>query len=127
MLFGVLTGSYLGDAPKYFLGISTAELAIWKDPLADPLYFLILSLAVGLIHLNIGLILGVVEDVRQGKWKALMTERVVWWAFANHRPCVRARLGNICPRSPWLYRRTRLNPPRATRSLGNDRLYGRRY
>lgn len=79
MIFGVLTGSYLGDAPSYFFGIPTADLAIWKDPLADPLYFLILSLAVGLIHLNIGLILGLIEDIRKKAWRTLVSDRAVWW------------------------------------------------
>ncbi len=79
MIFGVLTGSYLGDAPKYFFGVSTTDLAVWKDPLADPLYFLIISLAVGIIHLNVGLILGLVEDVRKRDWKALLSERATWW------------------------------------------------
>lgn len=79
MLFGLLTGSYLGDAPKYFFGIPTAALAVWKDPLADPLYFLIISLFVGLLHLNIGLILGTIEDVRKKKWKMLLSDRVIWW------------------------------------------------
>lgn len=79
MIFGVLTGSYLGDAPKYFFGLETAQIAIWKDPLADPLYFLIISLFVGLVHLNIGLILGLIEDIRKQQWKAMLSDRVVWW------------------------------------------------
>ncbi|RME32215.1 V-type ATP synthase subunit I [Candidatus Woesearchaeota archaeon] len=84
MLFGVLTGSYLGDAPKALfgdsvLGVSTSALAIWKDPLAEPLYFLVLSLAVGLIHLNIGLVLGLIEDIRHKAWRTMLSERVLWW------------------------------------------------
>jgi V/A-type H+-transporting ATPase subunit I len=79
MFFGVLTGSYLGDAPKYFFGLETAQLAIWKDPLADPLYFLIISLFVGLVHLNIGLILGLIEDIRKKAWKTMLSDRIIWW------------------------------------------------
>ncbi len=79
MIFGVLTGSYLGDAPNYFFGVPTAKLAIWKDPLADPLYFLIISIVVALIHLNIGLILGAVEDFRNKDYKAFVKERLVWF------------------------------------------------
>ncbi|MDD9953473.1 MAG: V-type ATP synthase subunit I [Candidatus Woesearchaeota archaeon] len=81
MIFGVLTGSYLGDAPKYFMGLETSQIAIWKDPLADPLYFLIISLIVGIVHLNIGLILGLTEDIRKKAWKTMMSDRVVWWVL----------------------------------------------
>lgn len=81
MFFGILTGSYLGDAPKYFFGLSTEQLAIWRDPLADPLYFLIISLAVGFIHLNIGLVMGLIEDIRKKDWKSLISERAIWFAL----------------------------------------------
>ncbi len=81
MVFGVLTGSYLGDAPQYFFGIPTAKLAIWADPLADPLYFLIISLFVGLVHLNIGLVLGLIEDIRKKQWKVMLSDRVIWWVL----------------------------------------------
>lgn len=79
MLFGVLTGSYLGDAPQYFFGIPTADLAIWEDPLANPMYFLIFSLIIGGAHLNIGLLLGALEDYRKNDWRTLLAERGTWW------------------------------------------------
>ncbi|RMF06114.1 V-type ATP synthase subunit I [Candidatus Woesearchaeota archaeon] len=79
VIFGVLTGSYLGDAMSYFIGKSSSELALWKDPLADPLYFLIVSIIVALIHLNIGLFLGLIEDIRKKDYKTMVSERIVWW------------------------------------------------
>jgi len=57
MFFGVLTGSYLGDLPKYIWGLEPAQLAPWVDPLTNPLVILKLSLVVGIAHLNLGLIL----------------------------------------------------------------------
>lgn len=79
MFFGILTGSYLGDAMSYFIGKSSAQLAFWKDPLADPLYFLLISLGVAVIHLNIGLVMGAVEDFRKKDYKTLVKDRLVWW------------------------------------------------
>ncbi|MFC1800843.1 V-type ATP synthase subunit I [Nanoarchaeota archaeon] len=86
MLFGFLTGSYLGDGLKVLLeklGMMTAEqyantFVIWNDPLADPLYFLVLSIIVALVHINIGLIIGAIEDIRKKQIKNLLTSRVVW-------------------------------------------------
>lgn len=80
-LFGILTGSYFGDLPYYVFGITTEQLAIWKDPLTEPLYFLILSLAVGAIHLNVGLFLGSLEDIRKKQWKTLVKERLIWYVL----------------------------------------------
>jgi len=79
MFFGILTGSYLGDLPKYLIGMDSAALAIWKDPLTDPLYFLIISIIVALIHVNAGLVLGSIEDFRKKEYKNFVSERVVWW------------------------------------------------
>lgn len=79
MLFGFLTGSYLGDTAYYIFGKTTEQIAIWKDPLADPLYFLIISIGVGFIHLNFGLILGVIEDLKNKDYKTLVKDRIVWF------------------------------------------------
>ncbi len=55
MFFGVLLGGYFGDLPSKmsanFFGGSEFSLAIWFDPINDPMTFLIVSLAVGALHL----------------------------------------------------------------------------
>ncbi|MCK4589330.1 MAG: V-type ATP synthase subunit I [Nanoarchaeota archaeon] len=89
MIFGVLTGSYLGDGLKILLErlnvMTAAQYAqyfiLWNDPLADPLYFLILSMAVALIHLNIGLIIGSIEDFRKKAYKNFITSKVIWFVL----------------------------------------------
>ncbi|MDA1196342.1 MAG: V-type ATP synthase subunit I [Nanoarchaeota archaeon] len=79
VLFGVLTGSYFGDLPKYFFGVSSEQLAFWKDPLADPLYFLILSISVAILYLNIGFVLGMMEDLRKKDYKTMVKDRILWF------------------------------------------------
>ena len=81
VLFGILTGSYFGDLPKYFFGVTAEQLAIWKDPLADPLYFLILSIAVAVIYLNVGFVLGMKEDLRKKDYKTMIKDRVLWFVL----------------------------------------------
>ncbi len=55
MFFGVLLGGYFGDLPSKvasgFFGAEEFSLAIWFDPINDPMTFLIVSIAVGAIHL----------------------------------------------------------------------------
>lgn len=88
MVFGVLTGSYLGDAPSYLFGVTASQLAIWKDPMVEPLYFLIVSIVVALAHLNVGLVMGMMEDVRRKRWKAMISERLVWITLQIGIACI---------------------------------------
>lgn len=59
MIFGLLFGGYLGDFPVVFaqnmLGKTIESPALWFDPMADPVMFLVVSLALGLIHLLFGM------------------------------------------------------------------------
>ena len=80
-LFGILTGSYFGDLPYYLFGVTSEHLALWKDPLKDPMYFLIISLAVGVVHVNFGLFLGALENIRKKEWKILIKERLIWYVL----------------------------------------------
>tara|TARA_Y100000310_G_scaffold107829_1_gene106256 strand:- start:1939 stop:3879 length:1941 start_codon:yes stop_codon:yes gene_type:complete len=79
LLFGILTGSYFGDFPKYLWGVEPKDVALWKDPLEDPLFFLIISIGTAVVYLNIGFILGVIEDHRKKDYKTMFKERIVWF------------------------------------------------
>jgi V/A-type H+-transporting ATPase subunit I len=79
MFFGVLTGSYLGDLPKYIWGLEPAQLAPWVDPLTNPLVILKLSLFVGIAHLNLGLILGAINNFKQGKKIEMLHSQIIWF------------------------------------------------
>jgi V/A-type H+/Na+-transporting ATPase subunit I len=79
MIFGILTGSYLGDLMQYLFGWESSSIAIWLDPLSEPLYFLIVSLVVALFHVNFGLVLGAIENLRKKNTKAFISKNLVWW------------------------------------------------
>ncbi|MCD8002972.1 MAG: V-type ATP synthase subunit I [Clostridia bacterium] len=60
VVMGVLLGGYFGDLPSkiayYWFGVDPEpELSIWFNPVSDPMTFLIVSIAVGAIHLVAGL------------------------------------------------------------------------
>ena len=61
MIWGVLMGSYFGDFPLAYMQHMTAmtevpkTLALWFDPIQNPMNFLILSLGVGAVHLIAGM------------------------------------------------------------------------
>ena len=77
MLAGVLFGSYFGDFITVFqekmLGIENpVRLAILFDPVQDPISFLILSLAVGAVHLLVGMGIKAYVLIRTGHpWAAV--------------------------------------------------------
>ncbi|MBQ8401522.1 MAG: V-type ATP synthase subunit I, partial [Clostridia bacterium] len=56
---GILFGGYFGDLPQIlaqnFGGRQTGDTALWFSPLQDPMGFLVISIAVGAVHLFTGL------------------------------------------------------------------------
>lgn len=58
---GIVFGGYFGDLPtaimQNFLGFETLpDISVWFNPLNDPVKFLIVSMAMGVIHLVAGMI-----------------------------------------------------------------------
>jgi len=76
--WGILTAGFFGDLPKYLIGKSSAELAIWVDPLADPITVLAAALAIGVIHLNMGIAVGIWDRAGRGELKAALREKGSW-------------------------------------------------
>ena len=101
ILFGVLFGSYFGDMPiaimKTMMGVheselpnlslipaESANLALFLDPLQNPMGFLIFSLAVGAIHLIAGMAVQFVILCKDGKpWDAIFDIGAYWVLFAG--------------------------------------------
>lgn len=59
VFWGVLFGSWFGDivqvVGREFWGIQVPSLAVWFEPIRDPIKLLLFSFALGLIHLCVGL------------------------------------------------------------------------
>lgn len=69
LVVSLLSGTYLGDFPQMYLGIdleSTALIKTVQEALADPIYFIILSLIVGIVHVNLAHLLGAVRAIKEG-------------------------------------------------------------
>ncbi|MGQ9545836.1 MAG: V-type ATP synthase subunit I [Dehalococcoidia bacterium] len=72
LVFGLLTGSYFGDFYRLF-GIESLALAEGiSSLLGNPLWFIILSLFIGLIHVNIAHLLTLIKIAKEGKKKAMV-------------------------------------------------------
>lgn len=65
MVIGVLTGTYLGNFYQFF-GIESMALSEGvQSMLGNPLSFIVLSLIIGLVHLNIAHLLALIRGVKQ--------------------------------------------------------------
>ncbi len=84
IIWGVILGSYFGDLPKMFiskmLGLNPPDkVALWFDPLEDPMTFLVLSLAVGAVHLIGGMAVQFYLLCRAGKPLDALMDVGSWW------------------------------------------------
>jgi len=67
LVVGLLTGTYLGDFLGKFFGIESLALVegieeIFKTPIS----FIVMAIVIGLIHVNIGHVLGLIKAVKEG-------------------------------------------------------------
>ena len=69
LIFGILSGTYLGDFLYMYFGINLQSIALVKwvqTQLSDPISFITISLIIGLIHVNMAHILGLIKGVKEG-------------------------------------------------------------
>lgn len=87
MIWGVLLGSYFGDFPLAYMNHMTAlttvpqTLALWFDPLQNPMNFLILSLGVGAVHLIAGMAVKFYTLCKAGKPLDAVFDIGSWWVL----------------------------------------------
>jgi len=98
VICGVLFGSYFGNFPLAFLenvvGVAPEHLprlsllpstegnvAILFDPLQNPMGFLVVSLAVGAVHLLAGMAVKAFLLCREGKWLDALFDIVTYWVL----------------------------------------------
>lgn len=84
---GILLNSFFGDfIPRFIYGnpdqllyqVNIAGVLLPLDPLGDPLTILVIALICGIIHLNFGIALGVIQSLRQKQYKEVVTQHLCW-------------------------------------------------
>jgi len=81
-IFGVLMGGFFGDLLPRLFGIQAPFAVI--EPLKDPIAILLLALAIGIAHLNLGLAIAAREHLRTGDLRAMVLSEGVWFVI---QPC----------------------------------------
>ena len=84
---GLLTNSFFGDfIPRFVFhnpdqllySISIMGIHLPVDSLSDPITILSIALILGLIHLNLGVLLGIYQSYRQRNIKSMLTKHFCW-------------------------------------------------
>ncbi len=85
MFWGVLFGSYFGDAvdviSSTFFGTKLTIPPLWFEPIKDPMRMLMFSLTVGVIHLFTGLAMQFYQLWKAKKYKDAIYDVVFWYVF----------------------------------------------
>lgn len=83
-IMGALTGGFFGDAPYQLVHMFNPD-STWQglpalfSPLNDSIYVLVGAIALGLIHMNTGLVVSFVMKTRNGELlDALLSEGALW-------------------------------------------------
>jgi V/A-type H+-transporting ATPase subunit I len=85
VIAGILTGGIFGDLlrtddpfiPAARLG-ALREKAMWFDPLKEPMVFFRFVLLLGVVHIALGLILGIFTDLKEKRYGDALVERGAW-------------------------------------------------
>ena len=82
-VWGALFGGWFGDFIQVFvrtiLGKEVVINAIWFNPLDDPMKLLIFSLALGIIHLFIGMGIKAYMQIKEGNWIDAICDEGFWY------------------------------------------------
>jgi V/A-type H+-transporting ATPase subunit I len=74
-ILGFAAYGVLGDFFPKYMGIELPHLI---DAFQDPVTILVLAIAVGLVHVNIATIVGIIDKLRYGQKKEALSENIVW-------------------------------------------------
>lgn len=87
MIMGVLFGGYFGDMPLAIARAVNPEaelpstLAIVVDPVADPMTFLIIGLALGFVHLVAGQVIKFILVWKNESWVDAVCDYALFWVL----------------------------------------------
>lgn len=82
-VFGVLFGSFFGDlitvVGKQFFGKTIALSPIWLDPMKSSMTLLVVSCALGVVHLFVGMGIDAYKKIKAGDTMAAVNDDFVWY------------------------------------------------
>lgn len=75
IFWGIMFGSYFGFNPQTDLGLN---IWYWFNPMEDPIKMLLVSVAIGALHLITGLVVKMIENIKDGNIIDMLAKNVSW-------------------------------------------------
>jgi V/A-type H+-transporting ATPase subunit I len=82
---GALTGGWFGDAVQQFVPAlkPLRQKMMWFDPLEKPMIFFMLSLALGYVQLQFGILIAFIHNLRRQQYVAAACDQLTWLVMLN--------------------------------------------
>ena len=87
---GAMTGGWFGDSVQRLSSAfgwtwlaDARESMMWFDPMIEPMIFFNLSLALGYLHIMVGLIIAFVHNLSNKRFTAAICDQLVWLVMLN--------------------------------------------
>jgi V/A-type H+-transporting ATPase subunit I len=65
VILGSMTGGWFGNLATEYLGMEFLNSLVVINPMVDVSNFLLFAIGVGIVHLNLGIVVGIIKDVRR--------------------------------------------------------------
>lgn len=85
VLAGALTGGWFGDAVQQFVPVlePVRKKLMWFDPLESPMMFFKLSLILGYVQIQAGLLIAFIHNLRQKSYAVALFDQLTWLVMLN--------------------------------------------
>jgi V/A-type H+-transporting ATPase subunit I len=101
IFFGAIQGGWFGDVPQRFFGMTPPFVLI--EPLRDPIAFFQISLILGIVHINLGLLLGLYQNFMKKRYRACIFDQGIWYILQPSAGVLLAEFFGWAPIPQWLH------------------------
>ena len=81
VILGLITNGFIGDFPERIAGFRLPTVFAPVEAFKHPETILIIAIAVGLIYVNLGFVLGAINNLRYGRKKEALGSQICWFIF----------------------------------------------
>ncbi len=81
VVLGLITNGFIGDFPERIAGFRLPTVFAPVEAFKHPETILIIAIAIGLLYVNIGFILGAINNLRYGRKKEALGSQICWFIF----------------------------------------------
>ena len=81
VILGLITNGFIGDFPERIMGFRLPTVFAPVEAFKHPETILIIAIAIGLLYVNIGFVMGAINNFRYGRKKEALGSQICWFIF----------------------------------------------